>query len=61
MEATKRSGEIYRLYAEVLNFYAKPVLGTIRSPQRVFLSATLPLDIRRAVEEKVNTVDAILI
>jgi superfamily II DNA or RNA helicase len=61
MEATKKSGEAYRPYTAVLDFCAQPVLGTIRPPPRVFLSATLPLDIKRAVEKRARILDPTVI
>ena len=52
MEARKRSGECYRPYGEVLDFCARQALGETRIVQRVFLSATLPADIKQAVQQR---------
>jgi hypothetical protein len=58
MEAKKRSGEDYRPYQKVLEFCAKPMLDVEHQPQRIFLSATLPADVMKAVQEKAKAADA---
>jgi hypothetical protein len=58
MEAKKRSGEDYRPYQRVLDFCARPSLNARQAPQRIFLSATLPAEIKKAVQKRADSFEA---